>query len=49
MTSALEAVNIGKSVKRAAMEYGVPRTTLRDRHSRRVVHGSNTGPQHYLN
>ena len=48
MTAALEAVNKGKSVKRAAMEHGVPRTTLHDRHSGRVVHGSNTGPQHYL-
>ena len=44
MTAALEAVNKGKSVKRAPMEHGVPRTTLHDRHSGRIVHGSNTGP-----
>ena len=49
MISALEAVNIGKSVKRALMEDCVPRTTLLDRHSGRVVHGSNTSPQQYFN
>ena len=38
-----------KSGKRAHMEHGVPRTTFRDRHSGRVFHGSNIGPQHYLN
>ena len=49
MRAALEAVKEGKSVKRAAIEHGVPRATLRDRHSGRVVHGSNPGPQPYLN
>ena len=49
MTCALKAVNIGKSVKRALMEDSVPRTTLHERHSGRVVHGSNTDPQQYFN
>ena len=49
MTSALEAVNIGKSVKTALIEDSVPRTTLHERHSGRVVHGSNTDPQQYFN
>ena len=42
MTAALEVFNKGKSVKRVPMEHRVPRTTLHDRHSGRVVHGSNT-------
>ena len=32
MIAALEAVKNGSSIKRAALEHGVPRTTLSDRH-----------------
>ena len=32
----------------AAAEYGVPRTTLKDRIAGRVVHGTNMGTQPYL-
>lgn len=48
MLAALEAVRAGCSVKRAALEHGVPRTTLQDRHTGRVVHGTNPGPQPHL-
>ena len=48
MVAALEAVRDGCSVRRAALEHGVPRTTLQDRHVGRVVHGTNPGPQPYL-
>ena len=49
MLAALEAVRSGCSIKRAALEHGVPRITLYDRHTGRVVHGTNPGPQPYLN
>ncbi len=35
-------------VNRAALEFGVPRTTLKDRIAGRVVHGTNIGPRKYL-
>ena len=35
-------------VNRAALEYNVPCTTLKDRVSGRVIHGSNMGPKMYL-
>ena len=35
-------------MNRAAIEHGVPRTTLKDRLSGRVIHGTNIGPKHYL-
>ena len=45
----LEAVTEGKmGVNRAALEFNVPRTTLKDRVSGRVIHGSNMGPMMYL-
>jgi len=38
----MKAVMDGQcKIKEAAREYGVPRTTLQDRISRRVVHGIN--------
>jgi hypothetical protein len=49
MTAALEAVKGGQSISQAARVYGVPKTTLHDRVSGKVVHGSNPGPQRYLN
>ena len=35
-------------VNRAALEHGVPRTTLKDRMAGRVTHGTNFGPKPYL-
>jgi len=36
-------------MKRAAENYKVPRTTLLDRISGKVIHGSKSGPSPYLN
>ena len=49
MINAIEAVKQGCSVKRAAEEHGVPRTTLNDRISGRVMQGKKPGPEPYLN
>ena len=40
MLAALEARKNGYPVKRAAMEHGVPQSTLQDRHLGRVTHGT---------
>ena len=49
MMKALDAVAKGKmGVNRAALEFNVPRTTLKDRVAGRVAHGSNMGPKPYL-
>ena len=49
MAAALNAVlKDGLSGNRAADAHGVPRTTLKDRLSGRVLHGVNPGPQPYL-
>ena len=45
----MEAVKSGKSgVNRAALDFGVPKTTLKDRLAGRVIHGTNIGPKPYL-
>ena len=44
MEKAMEAVKSGVGINRAAMECGVPCTTLKDRISGRVEHGVNSGP-----
>ena len=50
MVSAMNAVANGElGVNRAALEFGVLKTTLKDRLSGRVVHGANIGPKPYLN
>ena len=49
MLAALKAVEEGISVSRVARDYGVPRNTLYDRVSGRVVHGVKPGPKPYLN
>ena len=49
MVAAMEAVKGSCSVKRAAEEHGVPRTTLQDRIVSNVTHGVNPGPTSYLN
>ena len=49
MRGAMEAVKGGlMGVNRASREFGVPRTTLRDRISGHVQHGSKSGPMPYL-
>ena len=49
MGHALEGVSEGKmGINRAALEFNVPRTTLKDRVSGRVIHGSNMGPKTYI-
>ena len=49
MIKAMEAVKNGELVvNRAAEEYNMPRTTLKDRLARRIKHGSKSGPKPYL-
>ena len=49
MSGAIKSVMDGKmGINRAADQYGVPRTTLKDRLSGRVVQGTNPGPIPYL-
>ena len=48
MLSAMAAVKNGMSVNPAAKMHGVPRTTLHDRISGRVAHGTKSGPPPYL-
>ena len=49
MVEAMEVVKSGRlGVNRATNEYNVPKTTLKDRISGRVKHGSNPGRQPYL-
>ena len=49
MKGAMEAVNSGEmGTNQAAREFGVPATTLKDRLSGRVKHGSKPGPAPYL-
>jgi hypothetical protein len=48
MKAALDDVKSGVSGNRAADINGIPRSTLKDRLSGRVVHGTNPGPVPYL-
>ena len=49
MVGAMDAVAEGRmGVNRAALEFGVPPTTLKDRIAGRVVHGTKSGPKPYL-
>ena len=49
MEEAMKAVQKGDiGINQAAREYGVPRTTLKDRVSGRVKHGTKSGPHPYL-
>ena len=49
MLQAMETVKSGyMGMNRAAIEHGVPRTSLKDRLSGRVIHGTNIGPKPYL-
>ena len=49
MEEAMKAVHKGDTgINQAAREYGIPRTTLKDRVSGRVKHDTKSGPQPYL-
>ena len=48
MKAAMEAVAAGQSVSEAAREHGIPKTTLHDRVSGKVIHGVKPGPRPYL-
>ena len=48
MVKAIDAVRRGCTIKRAAVEHGIPRTTLQDRISGKVQHGIRPGPKPYL-
>ena len=48
MAAAMTAVKGGCKTKRAAEEHGVPVSTLRDRISGQVIHGTKPGPRPYL-
>ena len=49
MQMAIDAVKSSrKGVNRAALEFGVPRTILKDRITGKVVHGTKSGPKPYL-
>ena len=48
MKAAIQTVEDGQSVSKAARDHGVPKTTLYDRISGRVKHGVNPGPRPYL-
>ena len=49
INKAYTAVKSGMSIRRAAEEYGVPRSTLSDRASGKVQAGAKSGPCKYLN
>ena len=48
MRLAIKAVKSGSTILRVAILHGVPRQTLQDRISGKVVHGINPGPKPYL-
>ena len=49
MRKAMDAVINGElGVNRAALEFGVPKTTLKDIISRKLIYGSNPGPVPFL-
>ena len=49
MTRAVEAMKSCElGINRSALEYGVPKTTLKDRIAGRVKHGTKPGPVAYL-
>ena len=48
MEAALKAAQDGIGVNKAAELHGIPKSTLKDRVSGRVAHGSKSGPKSYL-
>ena len=49
MQLTMKAVSRREEVNHSSEVYGVPSTTLKDRISGRVVHGTKPGPKPYLN
>ena len=45
----MKAVETGSLINQAALDHGMPPTTLKDRLSGRVKHGDKPGPKQYLN
>ena len=45
----MKAVETGSLINQAALDHGVPPTTLKDRLSGRVKHSDKPGPKQYLN
>ena len=45
---AITAVVEGSSVRKAALDYGIPKSTLNDRIQGKVIHGSHSGRSKYL-
>ena len=48
MEQAMKAVETGSKINQAALDHGVPPTTLKDRLIGRVQHGVKSGPKQYL-
>ena len=48
MLAALKAVEEGQPINQVALDHGIPKTTLKDRVSGRVTHGTIPGPTPYL-
>ena len=48
MLSAIDTVRNGMTANKAAIMHGIPRSTLKDRLSGRVHHGTKPGPRPYL-
>lgn len=48
MLEAIKAVKEGSTISQAARDHAVPKTTLYDRVSGKVTHGTNPGPRPYL-
>ena len=48
MEAAINSYKDGMGVIKAAALHGIPKTTLKDRVSGRVAHGSKSGPKSYL-
>lgn len=48
MDRACQEVHDGKPVRRVADEYGIPRSTLYDHYSGKVLPGAKSGPRRYL-
>ena len=48
MLAAIEAVKDDESVRKAAMDFNVPKSTLGDRVSGRTEHGKKSGPEQIL-
>jgi hypothetical protein len=49
MEEAINAVKKGIGVNRAALDHGIPKSTLKDRISGQITHGTKPGPKTYLN